>query len=197
VRISELPSADCTVFRDTSFFRSYDHDLPSADQVRAKGLELWGPESLLPTPKPVLFEEFDLVVKYGADVLIAEGQCLWYFNRHMRDHVPTPEVYGWQVEGGQTFLYMQFVHGETLADVWPSMREEDRDAICEELHQCVAAWRELRQESKPYYIGTVTTTFTLQRTKFGLQLPNRPYRPPGRRRHHLQRPRRRESGPIP
>ncbi len=124
-----------------------------------------------PTLNPVLLEELDLVVKYGKDILIAEAQCLWYFSRHMRDDVPTPELYGWQVDGSQTFIYMEFVHGETLADAWPSMSEEDKDAIGEELHRCIAAWRGLRQESEPYYIGIRTSDLHLQMRTVGLHLP--------------------------
>ena len=43
--------------------------------------------------------------------------------------------------------------GDTLEEAWPSLSDDERGSICEQLRGCVGAWRRLRQESAPYYIG--------------------------------------------
>lgn len=102
---------------------------------------------------PVLFKNQGLVVKYGWEITVAEAQCLWYMNRHMKDQIPTPELYGWCRDNGETFIYMQFVDGDTLEDAWPQLTEAERDNICSQLRACIKAWRGLRQESEPFFIG--------------------------------------------
>lgn len=153
VRIAELPHEDSMVFKDSSFFQGNVGDLPSPEQVRQRDAELNGPYLPKSARPPIPFEDLGLMVKYGWNITVAEAQCLWYFNRHMRDEVPTPELFGWRSDGGQTFIYMQLVRGQTLEEAWPSLSEQQIKLICEQLRRCVTAWRRLRQESEPYFIG--------------------------------------------
>jgi hypothetical protein len=153
--VDELPSAANELFTESSFFKKYSGDLPSPEQVRQKGIETNGNRAWSPRPPPVPFEDRGLIVKYGSAITIAEAQCLWYFNRYMKKDVPTPELFGWYQDAGVTFIYMELICGDTLEVAWPSMTEEERRVVCNKLRDIVAAWRRLRQEKVPYYIGKV------------------------------------------
>ncbi|KAI0853605.1 kinase-like domain-containing protein [Daldinia vernicosa] len=155
IHVAELPSARNMIFRDSSFFKEHGHDLPSPKEIREKDIEVNSFRARSPRPPPILFEELGLVVKYGSAITIAEAQCLWYFNKYMKDAVPTPELYGWCHDDGETFIYMEFVNADTLEDVWPSLNQEDQNIICEQLRTFVEAWRSLRQETEPYYVGHI------------------------------------------
>ncbi|KAI1763480.1 kinase-like domain-containing protein [Hypoxylon sp. FL1150] len=131
-------------------------DLPSAENmIRKRDIEVNSFRARTGRPPPILFDELGLVVKYGSAITIAEGQCLWYFNRYMKDTVPTPELYGWCRDEGETFIYMEYIDGDTLEDAWPALSPEDLDLICEQLRKCVEAWRNLRQETEPYFVGHI------------------------------------------
>jgi len=67
--------------------------------------------------------------------------------------VPIPEIFGWAEDGGQRFLYMSLIEGQTLQERWSSMKEGERRAICEELRSIVKAWRALKQDNEDCYIG--------------------------------------------
>ncbi|KAI1472386.1 kinase-like domain-containing protein [Daldinia caldariorum] len=155
IYIAELPNAENIVFRDSYFFKKEGYDLPSPEEIREKDIEINGFRARSPRPPPIPFEELGLVVKYGSAITIAEAQCLWYFNKYMKDEVPTPELYGWCHDNGETFIYMELVNADTLEDAWPSFSQEDQDVICEQLRMFVEAWRNLRQETEPYFIGDI------------------------------------------
>lgn len=155
VKVAELPSAENIVFRDSSFFKRNGTELPSPKEIREEDIKVNGFRARSRRPPPIPFEELGLVVKYGSVITIAEAQCLWYFNRYMKDTVPTPELFGWYQDGGETFIYMELVDGDTLEDAWPSLSPEEQDIICGQLRTCVEAWRSLRQEAEPYYVGKI------------------------------------------
>ncbi|KAI0835950.1 hypothetical protein F5Y06DRAFT_274830 [Hypoxylon sp. FL0890] len=155
IRVAELPSAENMTFRDSSFFKKHGPGLPSPAKVREKSIKVNGFRARSSRPPPIPFEDLGLVVKYGSEITIAEAQCLWYFNRYMKDAVPTPELFGWRQDGGETFIYMELVNGDTLEDAWPMLSEEEQDIICGQLRTSVEAWRSLRQETEPYYIGHI------------------------------------------
>ncbi|KAI4859960.1 hypothetical protein F4820DRAFT_462070 [Hypoxylon rubiginosum] len=155
VKVAELPSAENIVFRDSSFFKRNGTELPSPKEIREEDIKVNGFRARSRRPPPIPFEELGLVVKYGSVITIAEAQCLWYFNRYMKDTVPTPELFGWYQDGGETFIYMELVDGDTLEDAWPSLSPEEQDIICGQLRTCVEAWRSLRQEAEPYYVGHI------------------------------------------
>ncbi|OTB05944.1 hypothetical protein M426DRAFT_121558 [Hypoxylon sp. CI-4A] len=155
VRIAELPWAENMTFRDSSFFKKHGFNFPSPEEIRRKDIEVNDFRARSPAPPPVLFEELGLVVKYGSEITIAEAQCLWYFKKHMKNEVPVPELFGWCHDNGETFIYMEFVDAETMEDIWPSLTQEEQDTICEQLRTSMEAWRGLRQETKPYFIGHI------------------------------------------
>ncbi|KAI1377585.1 kinase-like domain-containing protein [Hypoxylon crocopeplum] len=155
VRVTDLPRAEDMVFRDSSFSRKNRPGLPSPQEIREKNIKINGFRARPRRPPPIPFEELGLIVKFGSEITIAEAQCLWYFNRYMKNAVPTPELYGWCRDGGETFIYMELVSGDTLEDAWPSLNQEERDVVCRQLRTSVKAWRSLRQETEPYYIGHI------------------------------------------
>ncbi|CAJ2510209.1 Uu.00g061090.m01.CDS01 [Anthostomella pinea] len=155
VCVAELPNAENMTFRDSSFFKKHGAELPSPKEIREKDIRINDFRARSPRPPPIPFEELGLVVKYGSEITIAEAQCLWYFARYMKDAVPTPELFGWCQDDGETFIYMELVDGDTLEDAWPSLTQDEQDIICEQLRTCVEAWRGLRQEAEPYYVGHI------------------------------------------
>jgi hypothetical protein len=71
----------------------------------------------------------------------------------MKERVPTPELFGWCRDGDETFIYMELLRADTLKDWWPSLAVAARREACEQLRGFIEAWRQLRQETNPYYIG--------------------------------------------
>lgn len=106
-------------------------------------------------PRPVIFPNRQLVVKYGREISVAEGQCLWYFGHYLSD-VPVPEIFGWRQDGGETFLYMSLVHGQTMEERWDSLDERQRETVCKQLKVMIGTWRALRQECEPYSVGMMS-----------------------------------------
>lgn len=45
------------------------------------------------------------------------------------DQVPVPEAYGWRIDDGQLFIYMELVQGQPLIDQWNSMSISDKVAF--------------------------------------------------------------------
>ena len=143
---SELPSATNLTFSESAFIaKNCGKTLPSPDEVRkqavANGLDV----SQTFRPDPVKFPDLGLLVKWGTDVTIAEGQCLWFMRNYMRDKVPVPEIYGWRCDEETTFLYMELVDGDTLEARWPTLAEADRTRVCTQLRDIVQRLRQLKR----------------------------------------------------
>jgi hypothetical protein len=141
---SILPSGQNVVFKDSSFFTRPDAPsaLPSPAQVRAAALPGRGGR-----PLPVAFPTLNLLVKYGPEITIAEGQCLWAIRHLLHDLVPAPEVYGWCED-----------EGVTLEERWPDLSTTERQDICRQLRVMVDSMRTLRQPADDQFIGKHTTS---------------------------------------
>jgi hypothetical protein len=152
---SQLPFDRNITFHDSSFFRNHgkSRTLPSPEKVReiakATNKNAW----LRSRPPPVICEDLGLLVKYGEEITIAEGQCLLALRQLLPDTVPVPEVYGWREDDGQVFIYMELVNGITLGKSWDNMNKEDRIAVCHQLRHMVDAWRNLKQDVKSPFVG--------------------------------------------
>jgi hypothetical protein len=48
---------------------------------------------------------------------------------------------------------MFLIEGETLAERWGDMNEDERLAVCDELKRAAKAWRALEQDKHDRYIG--------------------------------------------
>lgn len=142
--LSQLPSDEITTmdFRGSSFFKEHDN-LPTPDEVMAmsnyRGKTFY-------SPPPVIFERLGLLVKFGRRVTVTEAQCMWAMKELFGDKVPVPELFGWRVRNEIVFIYMQFVRGDTLADRWDNLSEENRLSICHDLRGMITSLRELQYD---------------------------------------------------
>jgi len=119
------------------------HSLPSPETVRETARQLgFGNTDRQGRPPPVKFPSLGLIVKYGCEVSLAEARCLVLVRKHLRT-VPVPEVYGWRMDGKQSFIYMELIAGPTLQESWDELDDDARVAICQELRTMVKAWRGL------------------------------------------------------
>ncbi|KAJ8116981.1 hypothetical protein OPT61_g1716 [Boeremia exigua] len=95
ITISALPNlSSCiaptgldVIISDSSFFKHHS-SLPSLEEVRRQALSK-------PHPKKenvAIFENLNLLVKFGIKESIAEGQCLYTVRRAFGPSVPVPEV---------------------------------------------------------------------------------------------------------
>lgn len=152
---SKLPSDESVVFEKSSFFTQpgAPKTLPSLAEVRtAADLQRTKPSD--PNcPPPVRFPSLNLLVKYGLEITIAEGQCLWAIRNCLSNIVPVPEVYGWCRDGREVFIYMQLMRGTTLEERWESLTANEKVKICEQLSRMIGALRQLEQEPGDQFVG--------------------------------------------
>lgn len=187
VKRLDLPKGDDQNFLNTGFFQEGDRSLPSPEEVRRRSASMDDTYTNTERPPPAIFPELKLLVKFGSSITIAEAQCLWFLNRHMKGRVPTPELYGWRTWSGQVFIYMELVRGMTLKEAWSELAQEDRHSILQELRVCVDAWRGLKQDQEPSFVGMFfyknTTACKLPRilSRYGSHCLLRSYWWPGRR----------------
>lgn len=149
IPFSCLPSNKEVYFHESSFFTRYGIDkLPSPAKVRSlQKVEDFG------YPPPMRFPEMGLLVKYGRLINAGEGQCLWIVRQFLRDSVPVPEIYGWVVDGDETFIYMELLDGNTLKERWASLSSVDRVRLCGELRDMVTSLRRLEQLPSGRFVG--------------------------------------------
>jgi hypothetical protein len=176
VSCSELPAGDTTFieFRDTAFFKNHGSTrmLPTPEEVRTKANGHWRGGK----PAPVVFRDLGLLVKFGPLVTTAEAQCLWLINKHLKDQVHVPEVYGWKIESDGVFIYMQFIEGIDLHRRWDEFNEAERSDVCLQLRKMMLALRRLKQDPHDTFIGELKNLYILSSYR-PLTLSRR-YRPP-------------------
>lgn len=151
--LDQLPdgSAREMNFYDSSFFKEAGNRLPTPAQVKALSSDI----HTSPNPRPVIFEASKVLVKFGPQVTKVEAQSLWFIKRTFGDEVPVPEIFGWQVddEENYVFLYMEFIQGQTLQDRWDGLDDLDKKSLCGQLCQIVNSLRQLEQDPSDQYIG--------------------------------------------
>lgn len=155
--VSACSAPTIKLFPQSSFFQERRAPaLPSPAEIRALNeASCHYRAASLNRPPPVLVPSLGLAVKYGADVTIAEVETQVSMHEKLKDRVPIPEVFGWAEDGGQKFIYMSLVDGDTLQARFGTMSESERQAVCKELRSMVNAWRALTQESDRY-IGNLS-----------------------------------------
>jgi aminoglycoside phosphotransferase (APT) family kinase protein len=94
-----------------------------------------------------------LFVKWGSSVQLFEAQTLYAVREILRGDVPVPEVYGWRTEGDEKYIYIGYVNGMSLEQIWPSIVPEDKTRICRELRTIFQHLRELEQNPKAPFVG--------------------------------------------
>ncbi|KAI1905945.1 hypothetical protein LOZ12_006396 [Ophidiomyces ophidiicola] len=149
-------SSQMKTFPNSSFFKEKRAPtLPTPADIRAINQKS---DNVLATnfnrPQPLRIPSLGLFVKYGADVTIVEAQTQIMVREKLQGRVPVPEVFGWAEDGGQRFIYMSLIEGETLQERWRDMNDHERWTICKELRYMVEAWRSLKQDTHDYYIGS-------------------------------------------
>ena len=155
ISATQLPDASQQEmdFVESSFFKTHgpQQHLPTPEEVRIKS-------QADPTdhqPPPVRFEQLNLIVKFGPNVTLAEGQCLRVIRNVLRNKVPVPEVYGWRVDGREVFIYMELIPGKPLSEQWDSLTFSEKTVICDRLHEIMASLREVQQDPSDPFIGVI------------------------------------------
>lgn len=150
-----LPSKDSVFFETSSFFLLNPQiTLPSPAEVRHESSKTFDAgKHVHRRPPPVLFPELNLLVKFGRDISIAEGQCLWAIPRLLREDVPVPEIFGWCSDDGEVFIYMELIKGDTLEERWDDMDSGEKDSVCTQLRAILTSLRRLQQDPQDSFIG--------------------------------------------
>ncbi|KND92440.1 hypothetical protein TOPH_03162 [Tolypocladium ophioglossoides CBS 100239] len=127
------------IFPESSFIKERQAaDLPTPAMVRATNIASGHPRaSFFNRPPPVKIPSLGLLVKYGADVTITEARTQMMVCEQLRSQVPVPEVFGWTEDGGQGFIYMSLIEGESLHERWGDMNETGRRVARRILHRPV------------------------------------------------------------
>lgn len=152
-------------FKDTQFFHSnkigiQPRCLPSPFEVLKGSTALRRGVSV--------FKELDLLVKYGPSALVKvdEALTLRYVNQSFpKTAIHSPEVYGYKIYNGGTFIYMELIRGQTLWSAWPSLLHTEREYICQQLSSIISALR-LNQQEKAAFVGKLNRLQNLQRNAY-------------------------------
>ena len=135
LHLSTLPSSESIIFESSSFFVNHA-TLPTPDEVRRAACD--PPVRVDPwTWCVVRFPSLRLIVKYGRQITMAEGQCLWAVRTLLGNTVPVPELYGWCRDGESTFLYMEFIQAPTLKERWSTLSASEREEIGTQFGQII------------------------------------------------------------
>lgn len=156
VTMDTIPHQDSMILLSSSFFRNNPKGatLPSPQEVRSAHQKSLKGKTLHPeAPHIVRYPTLRLCVKYSQRVRLNEIQALCFLNRYLGNSFAAPEVYGWQKDGADTFLYMELIKGEPLDEVWHALPETNRQAICKELHAAKAQLDTLRQAHGHSFLG--------------------------------------------
>ncbi|KLJ07781.1 hypothetical protein EMPG_16741 [Blastomyces silverae] len=139
-------------FLDSTFFATQERLLPP-EEVAALSEQY----TRHPRPTPVKIEHLGLVVKFGPSVTVEEALCLRALRTppFLAEKVPVPEVYGWRIHENYVFIYMELIRGDMLHDRWGSLGEADKASICDQLREIVSSLRQVEQDSKDPFIGSI------------------------------------------
>ncbi|EJT99899.1 hypothetical protein DACRYDRAFT_95747 [Dacryopinax primogenitus] len=147
------PSGDHVILHDSSFFRRHPTaQLPTPAQVLARCKAL-GDHPIAPRPRPVRFPALGLLVKFGTAASIVEGQCLYALQG--RTVLRVPEVYGWTVENGRAFVYVELIRGVTLQDRWEWLSEKSKTVVCMQIKDMVDDLRQIEEDPMNSYVGAI------------------------------------------
>jgi hypothetical protein len=96
------------------------------------------------------------VVKHGLGITEIEGQTLLFLEKHINNHLAVPKLYAmYHLSTGHLCLIMERLPGEPLEALWPSLKEEEKTAICNKLRD---AFDSLRKLPSPGYYGGIGRT---------------------------------------
>ncbi|KAF2757104.1 kinase-like protein [Pseudovirgaria hyperparasitica] len=88
------------------------------------------------------------VTLYSGSVVLKKGRRLKLDEKYALEfaahiNLPVPQVYNAQKDSGEgeTSLWMEYIHGDRLDLVWPSMTECEKDHICNQLREILETMR--------------------------------------------------------
>lgn len=138
VSMETIPHQESMVLTSSSFFQNNPKgtQFPSPEEVRsAHQKSMHGHQALDPqAPHIFQYSSLRLCVKYSQRVRLNEARALCLLHQHLGRSFPAPEIYGWQKDGADTFLYMELIEGEPLDEVWHTLPEADRQVVCREIN---------------------------------------------------------------
>lgn len=148
-------------FADSSFFNvraGQKRSLPTPTDVLSRSKDFTTHQR----PTPVTFEHLNLLIKFGRCVMVGEALFLRALRMSsLADKVLSPEVYGWRVHEGITFIYMELIRGDTLIDRWDSLSDSQKTSICDQMREIIIALRQVEQVSGNQFIGIHARSYTL------------------------------------
>jgi hypothetical protein len=145
--ISTSPYESDVIVSDSSFFKRHP-SLPSLEEVRHQAASRPGPKERI-----AVFDNLNLLVKFGSKESVAEGQCLYTIRRIFGPSVPVPEVYAWRTEGNETFIFMELIDGLSLEARWADLSAEERYNVTQELHEILHTLRKAKQDPEYQFVG--------------------------------------------
>ncbi|KAH3983713.1 hypothetical protein HBH98_225140 [Parastagonospora nodorum] len=149
IRREPFPFDENVVFHESSFFEKSNAllYLPAPTEVR----------ELITRHAPVTFPSLGLLVKYGTEVTLEEGQCLLLIRNTLcvSEVVPIPEVYGWCKDDDQVYIHMELLDSITLEKSGETMTEGEKTSVGQQLHDVVNVLRAINQDSWPPFISHV------------------------------------------
>eukprot|EP00177_Eucheuma_denticulatum_P006379 GFKZ01011638.1.p1 GENE.GFKZ01011638.1~~GFKZ01011638.1.p1 ORF type:complete len:279 (-),score=19.23 GFKZ01011638.1:938-1774(-) len=130
---------------------------PSRDVVRAlrectPGLASTGQVRIISNLRAMVVSVQDkVVVKYGYNVRRIEADAMEFVSS--QTSMPVPKVFGsFTCDDGRTYIVMEFVQGETLEKMWPSLSEDEKQELALQLRAHLNDVRKL----KGRYIGALS-----------------------------------------
>lgn len=99
---------------DSSYFKKPGNSLPTPAQVRALSKDI----QTSPRPKPIIFENSGVFVKFGPHVTIAEDQCLRMLKWTFGDEIPVPEIFWVESRRGELRIPLYGAYSRTDAPGW-------------------------------------------------------------------------------
>ncbi|PKX91188.1 uncharacterized protein P174DRAFT_376583 [Aspergillus novofumigatus IBT 16806] len=169
---SMIPNSPNFDVKDSSFFQKYQ-ELPSPEDVQAQAeaqrLAGFNPnprkdyQSAVPyfiKPQPAVFENMNLLVKWGLTEHISEAQTLFALRRLLNGLVPVPEVYGWRTDGVVKYIYMECIRGQTLEQAWDKLEPDDKVSISRELRTICDNLHRLEQGPSDPFVGMHTAPYS-------------------------------------
>lgn len=107
---------------------------------------------------------------------MTKAEPLHMVNTQLKGKVSTSEVFAWTEGGGQIFIYMPLVEGDTLQERWGTLSEVEREAVYKELNRMVPAWRSLEAPGQvPTWVRSSSLTqYRWIRAKVFIRWPRQP-----------------------
>ncbi|KZF26914.1 kinase-like protein [Xylona heveae TC161] len=108
------------------------------------------PNDLIDTQDVIILHEMSgcIVKKYHDNTVIKKGRRINLDEQSALDlaanlHLPVPRVYEARSDpsDGEASIRMDFIPGENLESVWPSMTAEVKDEICQQLREILTTMR--------------------------------------------------------